>query len=452
MAGLRLLLLASTLAMVPGCGGRTGAPPKAEATAAAAPVEPVLVAPEIADFYRERGSRPLWVAGGALRPEALELIGMIKGAGDHGLDPEAYGARALDEAAQASRGGDRQALAHAELLLSRSYAAFVRDLRGAGGKGGMRHVDPGLTPEAGSPRDLLETLAAAPTPKDGLAEATRMNPLYQSLSRGYAQWRTSAPAGSAAEEALIRANLERARAIPARAGRYVVVDTASARLWMVEGDKVSGPMRVIVGKAGMQTPAMAGLIRYVTLNPYWNLPPDLARDRARKVLRQGSGIIARERLQILSDWGDSPRVLGASQVDWNAVAAGRQSLRLRQLPGGVNVMGAVKFMLPNEMGIYLHDFPDKSLFGRADRRLSSGCVRLADAPRLADWLFRGAPPQPAGRAPEQSVDLPEPVPVYITYLTVLPGRAGGLTFHADTYGRERSLRASAQPKGRARRT
>jgi murein L,D-transpeptidase YcbB/YkuD len=106
-------------------------------------------------------------------------------------------------------------------------------------------------------------------------------------------------------------------------------------------------------------------------------------------------------------------------------------------------MGAVKFMMPNDLGIYLHDFPDKSLFARSDRRLSSGCVRLSDAPRLARWLYRGAPPSPNGSAPEQNVDLPEPVPVYITYLTVLPGAKSGLTFQPDSYAREGALRSGA---------
>jgi murein L,D-transpeptidase YcbB/YkuD len=332
-------------------------------------------------------------------------------------------------------------LARTELLLSRAYPAFVRDLRVPAGRNGMKYVDSGLAPETPSARGLLEAAAAAPSLREQIAAATAMNPLYASLSRGYARWRARPGPRSPAEERLILANLERARSIPAHPGRYIIVDAASARLWMIEGDKVAGPMKVIVGKPRMQTPAMAGLMRYVMLNPYWNMPPDLARERARKVLRQGTGLIARERLQILSDWGDSPRVLSAAQVDWGAVASGRQSLRLRQLPGGANVMGAVKFMMPNDLGIYLHDFPDKSLFARADRRLSSGCVRLSDAPGLARWLFHGTPPSAAGRGPEQRVDLPEPVPVYITYLTILPGGPAGLTFQPDSYGRDGALAA-----------
>ena len=105
---------------------------------------------------------------------------------------------------------------------------------------------------------------------------------------------------------------------------------------------------------------------------------------------------------------------------------------MRQLPGGANVMGAVKFMMPNDLGIYLHDFPDKRLFGSADRHLSSGCVRLEDAARLARWLFGGSEPRAGRRAVEQSVDLPEPVPVYIVSLTAFPA-PDGISLRKDVY-------------------
>jgi murein L,D-transpeptidase YcbB/YkuD len=119
---------------------------------------------------------------------------------------------------------------------------------------------------------------------------------------------------------------------------------------------------------------------------------------------------------------------------------------MRQLPGGGNVMGAMKFMMPNELGIYLHDYPDKSLFARAERRISSGCVRVEDAPRLAAWLFGGKAPTPQSSAPEQEVDLPEPVPVYITYLTMLPAKGGGLVFTGDPYKRDAAALAALSSK------
>ncbi|HEX8622445.1 MAG TPA: L,D-transpeptidase family protein [Allosphingosinicella sp.] len=431
-------LLAALLPLVlAACGSETAPTPPAAPGKAAVAGPPVRVSADIAAFYRERGNRPLWVTRSGPRPEALRLAGEIARAGNHGLDPDRYGAADLAAALETAASGGAAARARAELLLSRAYPAFVRDLKvPAAGVRGMTWVDEELAPKPPEPRALLEAAAAAPDLGKHLDETLAVNPLYAALSRGYARRRTAGPRLAAAEDAVIRANLDRARLIPARPGRYVIVDSGSARLWMIDGDKVDGPMRVIVGKPHMQTPAMAGLIRYVTLNPWWNVPPDLARERAKRVLKSGPAVLQRERMELLSDWSDRARVIPASKVDWRAVASGRTTLRMRQRPGGGNVMGAVKFMLPNRLGIYLHDFPDKSLFARADRRLSSGCVRLADAPRLARFLFGGAAPRPAGPAPEQRVDLPEPVPVYITYLTALPDPARGVSVQRDVYARD----------------
>ncbi|HEX8308958.1 MAG TPA: L,D-transpeptidase family protein [Allosphingosinicella sp.] len=437
---LRLLPYCATLFPLAACGQPP--PPVAPAVpatpaAAAAPLHPVRVSAQIADFYRERGARPLWVDRNGPRPGAVRLAAEIERAADHGLDPVRYGVRDLTGALEAARSGDPAARARADLLLSRAYAAFVRDLRvpASGGKG-VTWVDDELAPEPPTARALLDSAAAAQDLGRHVAQATAMNPLYTALSQGYARRRSVSPRLSSAEEKAIRANLDRARLIPALPGRYVIVDAGSARLWMIDGDRVQGPMRVIVGKPSMQTPTMAGFIRFVTLNPWWNVPPDLARERAKRVLKSGPGLLGRENMELLSDWSDRPRVIQASQVDWKAVASGKTSLRMRQRPGGGNVMGAMKFMLPNRLGIYLHDFPDKSLFARSDRRISSGCVRLEDAPRLARFLFGGRLPRPSGPAPEQRVDLPEPVPVYITYLTALPDPARGVALQRDVYARD----------------
>src|SRR3546814_14125951 len=83
-------------------------------------------------------------------------------------------------------------------------------------------------------------------------------------------------------------------------------------------------------------------------------------------------------------------------------------------PGRNNAMGRMKFMFPNDLGIYLHDTPDKSLFSEKERQFSSGCVRLEDAPRLAKWLF-GKKPKLESDVAEQQVPLPEPVPVYLSH-------------------------------------
>ena len=490
----RALALAGGFALVSGFGSF----PETSATPTAAAVAPIDVGEEVADFYRDRGFRPLWIAAGSIRPEARRLLDRASGS-----------ERAeLEAAISLAESGDDHALARAELLLSQAFVSAVAELHRPPARSTMRYVDTGLAPVETSARATLEEAAAAATLGAHLDAALRVNPAFDGLHRGLtayrARWsrlpqvridgapaerarklrrrlglpaaatdaelavsvrqfqsahglaangRTDAAtiaalnAGAGHYERLILANIERARAIPARAGRYILVDTASARLWMVEDGRIAGSMRVIVGKQSMPTPVMAGLIRYAVLNPYWNLPPDLIRKRAHNVLRRGTRAIAAERLQILSDWSPRARTLTPGQVDWRAVASGRRYVNLRQRPGPGNMMGRIKFMMPNDLGVYLHDTPLRHFFARDDRRISSGCVRLEDAPRLARWLFQGRPPQPSGAA-EQRVDLPQAVPVYIAYFTALPSR-GGIVFQPDRYGRDQALLAASTSSRRS---
>ena len=97
-------------------------------------------------------------------------------------------------------------------------------------------------------------------------------------------------------------------------------------------------------------------------------------------------------------------------------------------------MGKVKFMFPNDLGIYLHDTPERVLFTKNPRYFSSGCVRLEDAERLGAWLF-GKPLVAESDAPEQNVPLPHPVPVYLTYLTA-QASDGRVLYLDDAYGRD----------------
>ena len=242
--------------------------------------------------------------------------------------------------------------------------------------------------------------------------------------------------GSVDQQRLLRLNLERARALPADLGRrYILVDAAAARLWMYENGESQGTMRVVVGKPTEPTPMMAATMRYISLNPYWNIPPDLVRERvARAVLDDGPGVIRARRYQILSDWTDNARIVDPREVNWRAVAGGQQEIRVRQLPGPDNAMGRMKFMFPNDLGVYLHDTPDRGLLREEARLFSAGCVRLEDAPRLAAWLF-GRTPRREGSEPEQRVDLPEPIPVYIVYMTVAP-EPQGVAHRQDVYNRD----------------
>jgi murein L,D-transpeptidase YcbB/YkuD len=195
----------------------------------------------------------------------------------------------------------------------------------------------------------------------------------------------------------------------------VLVDAASARLYMIEDGRVRDSMRVIVGKPETPTPALKSVINYETLNPYWHVTPDLAQTLiAPRVLKDGDAYLNDRGYEVLSGWGPDAQVLSPDSVDWKAVAAGNLKVYVRQRPGPANSLGHFKFDLPNGDGIYLHDTPKKELFAQDERNLSHGCVRLEDAPRLARWLLGKDPP--AASAPEENVLLPKPVPIMISYL------------------------------------
>jgi len=391
---------------------------------------------EVASFYRARDYRPLWLIGGMVRPEAEQVIALVRNAAADGLDPDRYDPDGLAEAIADAEGRDPVALARAESMLSEALATYASDLRRASSVD-MHYVDRDLAPQSLSAGEVLDRVASASSIRAGIESVTRMNPLYTRLRDALARFD-----GPASQAQLVRANLERARALPAEMGRrYVLVDAASAQLWMVEDGEVVGNMRVVVGRPGEQTPMMAGYIRHLTLNPYWNVPPDLVpRLIAPNVVRRGISYLDQAGYEVLSDWTADAEVVDPSTIDWQAVVDGRVELRVRQRPGPANSMGRVKFMFPNEHGVYLHDTPNRELFHNADRRGSAGCVRVEDADTLARWLF-GSRPRPASDTPEQNVDLPEPVPVYITYLTARP-EDGRITFQDDIYGRDRRLLAS----------
>ena len=240
----------------------------------------------------------------------------------------------------------------------------------------------------------------------------------------------------------IAINLERAYRLPTTRtfDRYVVVDSGAAEVRLFDRDRPVDSMRAVVGSAKTKTPMMAVLMRNAKVNPYWNVPPELIQSlTAKRVNEQGLSYLKEFHYEVLSDWSANPRLLDPKTVNWKQVARGKSDILVRQLPGPWNSMGAMKFEMPNDYGIYLHDTPHKELFEGNNRWVSNGCVRLQDYRRFATWVF-GTVPQ-AASAREQRFDLPRPVPIYMTYLTVAPS-ANGVVFRPDPYG----LDALAMPQ------
>jgi murein L,D-transpeptidase YcbB/YkuD len=417
------------------------APAPAPAQVAAPVIEAALQSSAdhaLTRFYAGRDHRTIWIKGNAVTPDAARLVEAVRDADLDGMTAGAAVAASLEQAMVRARSGDPAELACAELMLSRALVDYVQALRRPAADIGMNYGDAAVIASPPSLPEILDAAAKATSLARHVETVSEVNPVYAELRKAFASWRGRSGFGDSRPdlERLFRLNLDRARALPMnRSGRYILVDAAAQRLWMYEDGVARDSMKVIVGKPGHPTPMIASMIHSAVLNPYWNVPPDLVRDRiAPKVLDQGIGYLKAANYELLSDWSDQAQTVDPAGIDWRAVAAGQIELRVRQRPGAGNSMGVVKFPFENRFGVYLHDTPEKQLFAKVERNLSSGCVRLEDAPRLARWLL-GSEPRSRSAAPEQVVALAKPVPVYITYLTL--GVDGDwLAFRNDPYRRD----------------
>ena len=285
----------------------------------------------------------------------------------------------------------------------------------------------GLSPSGGYDTQLFQAVSAYQTihglgPADGIAGKATI----ASLNRGSIYYARR-----------IAINMERAFRLPQTRAfdRYVVVDSGAAETLLFDRDRLADRMRIVVGTAKTKTPMMAVLMRNARVNPYWNVPPELVRTlTAKKVGEQGLSYFKNFHYEVLSDWGPNAQLIDPKTVNWKGIASGKvkPTVHVRQLPGPWNSMRNMKFEMPNDFGIYLHDTPHPELFAEAERHLSNGCVRLEDYRRFANWVF-GYVPQSASGV-EETVNLPRAVPVYMTYLTVAADRANGVIFRPDPYG------------------
>ena len=394
------------------------------------------------DFYEVRQDKPVWFEGGQPTAAAQALLALLSTASVDGLDPQSYKPDEIRNALREASGGSKRDVRKADRLLSEEFAAYARDLRSFPTTA-LQYVDPALRLGPPSPLRILQIAARAPSLKQFVAGMEWMNP-------NYVQLRTALVTGKYADDKqrdLLRLNLERARILPS-GQRYIIVNAASQRLYMYDDDKLVDSMKVVVGQVqpGRNTPMFASFINDAKLNPYWNVPPDLAWDDVGvHVKAYGLGYLNSRGFQILSTWDDDATEVDPKTIDWQAVQDGIVKLRIRQLPGPHNVLGAVKFDIPNQYGIYLHDTSQKELLKKDVRLYSGGCIRLEDAERLGEWLF-GHRLQASSDDPDITIPLGKPVPVYVTYLTAVPN-GSAVTFLDDVYGRDGERMASSQANG-----
>lgn len=239
-------------------------------------------------------------------------------------------------------------------------------------------------------------------------------------------------------------NLERWRWLPESLGeRYVIVNIAGFRLDVIEDGESLLTMRVVVGRPYRRTPVFSDTIRYLVLNPSWEVPSRIAIQDKLPLIRQDPRYLTDQGFDLLEGWGSDERHIDPMSVDWSTVTARNFSYRLRQRPGEMNALGRIKFMFPNQFSVYLHDTPARELFGEDVRAFSSGCIRLQDPLALAELLLgdnpnwsRDAIEGAIAERREQTVTLARSMPVHLLYWTVWVDPDGTLQFRDDIYERD----------------
>jgi len=256
------------------------------------------------------------------------------------------------------------------------------------------------------------------------------------------------PIAKRIEQAVL--SLERWRWLPRDPGdRYLVVNIAGQDLKAVQNGQRTVYMRVIVGRPFQRTPSFASQIETVVLNPYWEVPYSIAVNEILPKLREDPGYLARENMEVLKRLEAGGKPIDPATIDWDQVSGRNFPYRFRQRPGPNNALGEIKFLLPNPYSVYLHDTPAKTLFSRARRCFSHGCVRLEKPLELADLLLHDEPGWSFDRVEktletEQNyrIRLTHTMPVYLVYWTAWVDNDGTAHFRDDVYGRDQRLKAA----------
>jgi murein L,D-transpeptidase YcbB/YkuD len=215
----------------------------------------------------------------------------------------------------------------------------------------------------------------------------------------------------------IERTLASRRALPRDLGaRFLLLNLPAFELEAIAEGRPQLRLRVVVGRPSRPTPTLVSAVRGIVVHPVWNVPPRIARQEIAPLAARDAGYLERLSIDVFA----GGTAVAASAVDWEAFRRGEIDLELRQRPGPLNALGALSLEFPDERNICLHDTPDRSLFARARRDLSHGCVRVAGAVDLARWLVAGGEAEEAaaldralaGRATVE-LALSAPVPIYV---------------------------------------
>ena len=241
--------------------------------------------------------------------------------------------------------------------------------------------------------------------------------------------------------AQLQASLKRLQRRAGRtAKRYIVVNIPAAQVEAVRGGRVELRNTAVVGKIEHQTPTLSSKVSQVKFNPYWNVPTSIVRadliPKGRQFASRGQDMLAAYRMEAIDRQGN---ILDPRQINWNSDEV--YSYRYRQKPWEENSLGFVKIDFPNKEAVYIHDTPLKSLFGKAIRFESHGCVRTHNVDRLAAWVLDNNSAWNLRRVDsmkhngvQENVRVTQNIGVYFTYISGWATPDGMVHFRPDVYG------------------
>ncbi|HLX15387.1 MAG TPA: L,D-transpeptidase family protein [Bradyrhizobium sp.] len=244
---------------------------------------------------------------------------------------------------------------------------------------------------------------------------------------------------------IVLVNMERWRWLPRELGApsignaYVILNIPDYTLKVMQNGQQVWTTRVVTGQPGNHaTPLLTETMKFITVNPTWNVPPSIIYNEYLPAMQQDPTVLERLGLRLEQ--------------------ARDGSIHISQPPGERNALGRIRFNFPNKFLVYQHDTPDKNLFAREDRAFSHGCMRVQNPDQYASVLLNITEPN-GHYSPEKirsmygqsEIDLkfPTPIPVNITYQTAFVDDAGNLQFRKDVYGRDATM-LSLLRSGRSR--
>ncbi|MBB4187542.1 murein L,D-transpeptidase YcbB/YkuD [Sinorhizobium terangae] len=242
--------------------------------------------------------------------------------------------------------------------------------------------------------------------------------------------------------------MEQARWLPDGLGsRYVFINQPAFTASYTDQGTEQFSMRVVVGSKTNQTYFFQDEIQTVEVNPYWGVPQSIIVNEMLPKLRSDPGYLDRMGYQV--EVGG--RVVPSSAVNWYGSTT---SVAVRQPPSSDNALGELKILFPNAHAIYMHDTPSKSFFKRDQRALSHGCVRLADPRRMAAAVL-GKSIDDVGKeiasGRNKALQVPQKVPVYVSYFTAWPNKTGTVEYFNDVYDRDMYVNRALDATRNARR-